>query len=147
MKADKIYVSLALVLFLTSLSWISSCTHNADISNLPEVCFVRDVLPIYSNNCAIPNCHDGTGENRALNTYIDIRNSVVPYNPDKSHSYSAIISKWGQNRMPPGQPLSEHNRTLIRVWIEQGANETTCPAAASAFNGKKDKVNNYRKPI
>jgi hypothetical protein len=29
--------------------------------------------------------------------------------------------------MPPKQPLSLENRTLIRVWIEQGAAETTCP--------------------
>jgi hypothetical protein len=144
MKHDKTCLSLLFLVTLTIASWITSCTHKADISGLPEICFARDVLPIYSNSCAITGCHDGSGEKGALNTYLDIRNSVVPYNPDKSQSYSAIISKWGQNLMPPGQPLSEEKRTIIRVWIEQGANETTCPPAASIYKGKEDKISNFR---
>jgi hypothetical protein len=138
MKPDKICFSLLVLITVTTVSWITSCKHDADISNFPEICFEKDVLPIYSNNCAITGCHDGSGEMGALNTYADIRNSVVPYNPDKSQSYSAIISKWGQNMMPPSQPLSQEKRTIIRVWIEQGANETTCPPAASNYKTRED---------
>lgn len=144
MKPDRICLFLVLLLILTTLSWISSCKHDADITGLPEICFDRDVLPIYRNSCAIAGCHDGNGDMGPLVTYTDIRNSVVPYNPDNSQSYSAIISKWNQNRMPPGQPISEHNRTIIRVWIEQGANETKCDTAASAYHGKEIKLNNPR---
>ena len=46
--------------------------------------------------------------------------------PTTAVLYQAIISKW-ENLMPPKQPLSLVNRTKIRVWIEQGANLTTCP--------------------
>jgi len=130
MKPDKIYLSLIILISLTAFSWFSSCTHTADIANLPEVCFDRDVLPIFLNNCAISRCHDGTrGSRMAFNNYTDIRASVVPNNPDASQSYQAIISKWG-NLMPPNQPLSQEQRTLIRVWIEQGANPTVCTDTA-----------------
>jgi mono/diheme cytochrome c family protein len=126
MKPDKIYLSLILLIGLTTFSWFSSCTHIADIATIPEVCFDRDVLPIFTNNCAISRCHDGSrGSRMAYNNYSDIFASVVPYNPDGSQSYQAIISKWG-NLMPPSQPLSQENRTIIRVWIEQGAGQTIC---------------------
>ena len=128
MKPDKIYISLSLLIILTTVSWISSCTHNADLTGLPEVCFERDVLWIYSNSCAISGCHDGKGEaGPALNNYTNIVNTVVPGNPDASSSYQAIISTWGENKMPPDEPISIDNRTTIRVWIEQGALNLPCP--------------------
>ncbi len=46
---------------------------------------------------------------------------------DKSEIYQSLVEKWGE-RMPPDKPLSIGNRMMIRVWIDQGANETTCPA-------------------
>ena len=62
MKPDKIYLSLVLLVILTTVSWISSCTHDANIADIPEVCFETDVLPIFKSSCAIPGCHDGGGE-------------------------------------------------------------------------------------
>jgi hypothetical protein len=126
MKPDKIYLSLVLIIFLTAISWFSSCTHQANIDGIPEVCFESEVLPIFINNCAISGCHDGGGESMPLNNYVDISHSVVPGNPGSSRSYQAIIAKMGENKMPPNQPLSLENRTLIRLWIEQGAGLTLC---------------------
>jgi hypothetical protein len=128
MKPDKIYLSLILLITITIFSWISSCTHVADISNFPEVCFERDVLPIFASNCAISGCHSGGGggdSHMAFDNYNDIISTVVPYNPDASQSYQAIIAKWG-NGMPPSQPLTQESRTIIRLWIEQGALQTIC---------------------
>lgn len=130
MKPDKIYLSLGLLIILTTVSWITSCTHKADITGIRKVCFTGEVLPIFLNNCAIPGCHSGFGgreSRRALNNYSDIRNSVVPGNPGASRSYQTIIDKMGENMMPPGQPLTLENRTLIRLWIEQGADSSVCP--------------------
>jgi hypothetical protein len=47
--------------------------------------------------------------------------------PNDSEIYKAITKTSGEDKMPPDQPLSADNRTLIRLWIEQGAKETTCP--------------------
>lgn len=128
MKPDKIYLSLALLVILTTISWITSCTHEAKIPDMPVICFEGDVLPIFANNCSISNCHDGQGESDlVLNNYPNISHYVVPGNPNSSKIYEAIIATIGENKMPPDQPLSLTNRTIIRLWIEQGARLTTCP--------------------
>ena len=143
MKPDKIYLSLSFLIILTTGVWITSCTHDADLTGLPEVCFERDVLPIYTNSCAISGCHDGKGESgRALNNYSDIVSTVVPGNPGASSSYQAIISTWGENKMPPNQPISLDNRTMIRLWIEQGALNTACKAAITTDDGLSFDQNN-----
>jgi hypothetical protein len=129
MKPDKICLSLTLIMTVTIISWITSCTHDAKISDFPEICFVRDVLPIFQNNCAITNCHDGGGResHMALNNYTNIIQHIVPGNPISSSLYQTIIAGVGENKMPPDQPLSLDNRTIIRIWIQQGAKPTTCP--------------------
>jgi hypothetical protein len=127
MKPDRIYLSLVLLIILTIVSWITSCTHDAKISDIPEVCFERDVKLIFTSNCAIAGCHDGTGESDLLlNDYTNISRSVVAGNPNSSRAYQAIIATMGENKMPPDQPLSLENRTIIRVWIQQGARPTVC---------------------
>lgn len=126
MKYAKINPFPVLIFSLATLFWISSCTHNPVIDNIPEVCFERDVLPIFQNNCAISGCHSGTGESHfSLNSYVSIREAVVPGQPNSSRLYTAILGS-GENLMPPGKPLTLGNRTIIRLWIEQGASLTTC---------------------
>jgi hypothetical protein len=141
MKPDKISLFLASLVILTAISWITSCTHDADISSMPEICFKRDVQLIIGTNCAISGCHDGTGEAMPLTTYTEIRNEVEPGNPDKSPLYQAIIATWGENKMPPDQPLTQENRTIIRVWIEQGAAEVKCDAVSVANGINEVSVN------
>ena len=147
MKLNRLSFSLIALLFLTGISWITSCTHDAKINDLPEVCFARDVLPIFQTSCAISGCHDGGGhEAMALNSYATISRTVTPGKPDGSQAYSAITSTWGENKMPPQQPLSLENRTIIRVWIEQGARETTCTIPVGTGNGKESATSINVKP-
>ena len=138
MKPDKIYLSLTLLILLIVFSWFTSCTHVASIANLPEVCFTGDILPIFTSNCAIAGCHDGGGREsrRAMNNYADIMQDITPGNAGASRIYQTIIAKW-TNRMPPRQPLSLENREKIRIWIEQGAIESsaTCPTTITGGNG------------
>jgi len=124
MKFDKICLLLSLTILITIFSWITSCTHVANIANIPEVCFTSDILPIFTSNCAISGCHDGGGrESRlSLSSYSEIIKGVT------------IISKWG-NMMPPNKPLSFDNRTKIRIWIEQGAKETVCTDTTGTGGG------------
>lgn len=145
MKPDKIYLSLALLMILITFSWFTSCTHVANIANIPEVCFTGDVLPIFINNCAMTGCHDGGGrESRmTLNNYADISGSVIPGNPNGSRAYQAIIAKRSENMMPPRQPLSLADRTIIRLWIEQGAGQTTCPGSTGNGGGTGGGGSNY----
>ena len=124
MKPGKIVLSLALVIILTTSSWITSCTHQTDTSNVPEICF-KDVYNIIQPNCVQAGCHDGNSEARDYTSYQGIRNAVVPGDPDKSPLYKAITSVRGENKMPPDEPIAEELRSTIRYWIEQGAVDST----------------------
>jgi mono/diheme cytochrome c family protein len=136
MKPGKILL-IAGILFITLiLTWIVSCKHDLLLDNIPEICFERDVLPVFQNNCAISGCHDGNGEsNLILNSYVPISHAVEPGNPYASNIYKAIIATSGENKMPPGQPLSTDNRIKIRLWIEQGAGLTTCTETTGSNPG------------
>jgi hypothetical protein len=128
MKIDKTHLSPRLILLLLILPWILSCTHTANIDNIPVICFEKEVLPVFQNNCAIAGCHDGSGETHLLlNSYVPISHAVDPGKPNSSRIYQAIVATWGENKMPPDHPLSLENRTIIRLWIEQGAGLTSCP--------------------
>ncbi len=128
MKTDKVPLFLGLLFLFTVTSWIVSCSHSADLSGLPAVCFDRDLLPVFLNSCAKSGCHDGSGESGlVLNSYSNIMNGVVPGSPNSSSVYKSIVKTTGENKMPPDQPLSTDNRILIRIWIEQGAGQTPCP--------------------
>jgi len=136
MKIYKISVFPGLVYIFSAFFWITSCTHNAVLDNIPELCFERDVLPIFQNSCAISGCHDGAGEsNLALNSYVPISHAVEPGKPYSSPVYKAILAISGDNMMPPGKPLSLNNRTIIRLWIEQGALLTICQNTPGQVNG------------
>jgi hypothetical protein len=140
-KINMVYLFLILILFIVSFSWITSCQHIADITDLPEICFARDVLPVFQNSCAISGCHDGQGEsNLTLTNYSGISPGVVPGKPYSSRIYKSIASSKGENKMPPGRPLSLENRTIIRLWIEQGAGLTVC-SDTFGTNGGGPKIN------
>lgn len=97
MKIDKVYLFLSLIFIFTTASRVTSCTHNANIDNLPLVCFERDVLPIFQNNCAISGCHNGTGESGLiLNSYVPISHAVEPGKPYSSRIYNSIIATSGE---------------------------------------------------
>lgn len=129
MKSLRGYSLLFTTAFLAVCSLLlSSCRHEAlTDQNLPEICFERDILPVFRNSCSITGCHDGTGESSyVFDNYIDISHSVVPGKPQESPAYKAVITSFGEGRMPPDQPLSLESRTLIRLWILQGARLTSC---------------------
>lgn len=141
MNSYKILVSYFFIFLVAVPSLIFSCRHNADISDIPEVCFEGDVLPVIKNSCAMAGCHDGSSEtDLKLDNYLSISNAVTPGDPYSSAIYKAITATAGENKMPPDHPLSLENRTLIRVWIEQGAKLTVCPDT-SGNNGGGSYVN------
>jgi hypothetical protein len=144
MKIDKGYLFPVSVVIFSVILWLSSCRHDTLISSdIPEICFEKEVLPIFQNNCGMAGCHDGGGrESRSsFNNYADISNGVVAGNPKGSRLYQAIIGKSGEGRMPPDSPLSLESRTIIRLWIEQGAKQTVCSDSSSQTSGNSSPYN------
>lgn len=104
-----------------------SCTHEpAGIEDLDTVCFDTQILPILQTSCGISGCHDGSGEESRINDYNSVKDIVVSGDPHGSKLYQVITSINGENLMPPKQPLSKEQRTLIQIWIAQGAQNKIC---------------------
>lgn len=113
--------------FLVLLIFLASCKHqDINLADYPEICFEEEILPIFQSNCVM--CHGPGGEESGypLNSYNAIMKGVVSGKPFESQVYKVLSATW-VNMMPPDNPISKENRTLIRLWIEQGAQNTSCP--------------------
>jgi hypothetical protein len=119
----------AILLFATI---IDSCRHDTILIEEPAgsdsiIYFNTQVLPIFINNCTATGCHGIDGNRRLkLTSYSEIMKEVSPGNPNSSQVYTAITSVYG-NVMPPNKPLDINQRTIIRLWIMQGAKNNVAP--------------------
>lgn len=126
MKKEIIFYSVFIGFFGTILI---SCVHDLpNVKDMPTVCFTSEVLPIFKGSCAMSGCHDSkTAESGlVLDNYSSIMQAITAGDAKNSEAYQVIVAKWF-NAMPPDKPISQDARTLIRIWIDQGAKNTTCP--------------------
>jgi hypothetical protein len=114
------YLSALLIIGLGAVIFlVNSCQQvGVPADQMQTIDFKNQIIPIYSVNCGV--CHNGGGDlGYNFNDSTDIKNSVVPYSLSQSKSYQAMISTF--QIMPPNNPLSTSNRTIVMLWIEQGA--------------------------
>lgn len=119
------FISALLIFGLGSLLFlVNSCKHDGiPADQFPTVNFNEQILPIFQNSCGTSGCHDSRGEAGYVFTdYSNIMKAITAGDADKSTAYKAITSTF--QLMPPNNALPIEKRTLIRLWIEQGANET-----------------------
>lgn len=117
------------------LFFLNACTHPAYVlpdsqrTNDPEICFERDILPIFISNCAMSNCHSATRAEKGyvLDNYQNImRKGIVPGNYAASAIYQSVSGGNGSGeddeKMPQGlPPLNATQLDLLRRWIAAGA--------------------------
>lgn len=129
----------------------NSCVHQpfvlpvAQQTGDPDICFERDILPIFQSNCAKSGCHNAASheEGYVLDNYANIRKKgIVPGNPSASKIYESIAYSSGEDAMPQGAPpLSAANINLVRRWIAGGAIDSgacasfTCDTNAFTYSG------------
>lgn len=99
------------------------------------ISFQHQVLPIMVSACAYSGCHDAATaeEGVVLDSYEHIRREVRPGSPNRSELYESITD--GEDDImppPPAARLTGAQIAIIRDWIEQGAEETTCGAPCDA---------------
>ncbi len=117
----------AILLVLSSFVF-ASCMHTADVTDIPDVCFEKEVLPIFQNNCAMSGCHgSGSHEEFDATTYAGIMEVISPNSLSESEAYMSITNNLQIMPPSPYKALSKEQRTTIAVWITQGAKNTTCP--------------------
>jgi uncharacterized membrane protein len=114
------------ILIILAISFISfsSCKHEIDLSNAPEMTFSYDVQPIIATRCAMQGCHSATGyEELPLVTYEDVMEIVKAGKSHDSELYEVINELDNEKRMPPlpDTKLADKQILNIMVWIEQGA--------------------------
>lgn len=114
-------------------------TNNPCDSNI--VYFEKDILPIFTANCAMSGCHDpASAEDEViLNNYQNIMatGEIKPNNPNESKAYEVLITTKPDKVMPrpPMQRLSQAQIDLIAKWINQGAKNVNCNAGACDTTG------------
>jgi hypothetical protein len=95
-----------------------------------QVCFERDVLPIFQSNCTMSGCHDAVTRQKGFNftSYSSIMASVRREDDGFEEILEKITEDRRDKRMPPPpkNPLTADQIAMIRKWIEQGAVETKC---------------------
>jgi hypothetical protein len=137
-----------IVILFSIAGMLSSCKHEPNnLANLPIVCFDTQVQPIFSGSCAMAGCHSGGGRERGgfdPSSYSSLMNSVKAGDPWGSTAYTIVSSPNNPNMMPPQghKPLTLEQRTLIEVWILQGAKDTRCDTAATGGTQGLSKIIN-----
>jgi ankyrin repeat protein len=91
-----------------------------------KVDFGRDVLPLLRQNCI--GCHGPTQQMNAFR--LDRRSAalhggtqtvLIPGSSASSRLYHRLIGNQFGNQMPPSGPLPSEQVTVIKAWIDQGA--------------------------
>ena len=131
MKRNKtLRISLILVFAASVLTLVQvRCRHDGlKVDELDKVCYEKDISPIFLNSCGTTGCHDSQGGEAgySFTNYAGVMKAVTPSDAQKSIAYKAITGKGFVQLMPPAGALTEKERILIRVWIDQGAVQTDC---------------------
>ncbi len=131
MRIKIIFTLLAITLFVTSWTIENEEIYNPD----DNICFERDVLPIFLENCALSGCHNSESRKHGniFDSYDNIMNSnkgrsIIPYNLKKSKIYKKITEDKNEDRMPPqpNPPLTGAEIAMINKWIMAGAPNSKC---------------------
>jgi hypothetical protein len=116
---------------LAFMIFFAGCEHQAipPCSHLPKkISFNDNLIPVFEENCALPDCHSGKRPEGNLNLTPDSaykylmrrgKGYVDTLRPEYSLVYQKLISS--TDRMPPDGRLDTCSILLIRKWIEQGA--------------------------
>jgi len=90
------------------------------------ISFSRHIQPIFAEHCF--QCHGPDEEQREADLRLDMEvsakeSAIEPNHPEDSELIARVVSDDPDLRMPPGEakPLSKHEISLLRRWIESGA--------------------------
>jgi hypothetical protein len=108
------------------------------------VCFERDVMPIFADNCAVSGCHTASNPNPPEGILLDTYDQIIAAmkhdddDGDDDHDneiLDVITEDDVDKRMPYMRPaLSAAKIDIIRRWINQGAKNEPCEDPGSGGN-------------
>ena len=132
MRINRKNLAYSFLLFAAIFVIINSCTHPPYVMPVsqrtgdPNICFERDILPIFISNCAKSGCHDAESHKSGykLDNYTDImKKGIVPGNYAASVIWQSVaVKSFNVSSMPiESAALSAGDIQLIRTWIATGA--------------------------
>jgi len=126
------------LLLIAGLLPTAACTHNALEQPAPApsciadsaeaISFSRNIIPIFTQHCALPDCHSGSSPEGNLNLEADVAYAQLTRpgrwymdttDPKGSLLYSQMISV--TDPMPPTGKLDDCTIRTVLKWIEQKA--------------------------
>jgi hypothetical protein len=130
----KVFYQIGFLLCLIVIGY-NSCTYHKEEQVAPlcsgvtpdSVSFSNDIIPIFTTNCAMSGCHEGSSPGGNLNlsavsAYSQLSKKGSGYinvsNPTYSVLYSSLVS--GSPPMPPSGSISSCDLQLIKNWMSQG---------------------------
>lgn len=106
--------------------------------NPDTVYFNEDIKPLLISNCTMSGCHNDVdhADGMSFMTYNQLMSEgiVSTNNPTNSDLYDAITETDPDKVMPrpPMAPLSAAQIQMILTWMQQGAQNNSCPKVAVA---------------
>lgn len=126
------------------ITLVNSCMHESiGISTLDSVYFDKQIFPIIQNNCTASGCHNESSEEFPLTSYDEILKQLNPGSSINSKLYKAITASYS-NPMPPDKPLTVMQRSLIKIWIDQGAKNNKAPTSDTSQTDTTKVVEKYK---
>jgi hypothetical protein len=123
---NKIIVALYASVYFSACAYdkleTKPCAANPEV-----VSFSEDLIPLFTTNCAIPNCH--IGPNPAGNLQLDSANAYAELTQagsgyvDTTNARGSILyiqMTVASSVMPPSGKLDDCKIDLIEKWIQQG---------------------------
>lgn len=120
------------IVLVSCLLILTTCTKD---QAGPDGCFQEDVLPIFVSNCTMSGCHNSKDRRAGydLSNYEGIMKGIKAKHPLRSEIYNTIK---GSNPSMPEKPygkLSSGDVSMIKLWINMGARNTSnCRACDTA---------------
>ncbi len=136
MNRKKVYgFSLILMVTASALALVQiRCRHDGiNVNDIDKVCYEKDIAPIFQSCGAATGCHNQQSSEGGyvFTDYNSVMKAITPFDAQKSIAYKAITGKGFTQLMPPAGALSQKERILIRVWIDQGAENTPCTSSGN----------------
>ncbi len=137
MNRKKVYgFSLILMVTASVLAVVQiQCRHDGiNVDDIDKVCYEKDIAPIFQSCSAASGCHNQQSSEGGyvFTDYNSVMKAITPFNAQKSAAYKAITGKGFVQLMPPAGALSQKERILIRVWIDQGAENSLCTTSGKS---------------
>ncbi len=105
-----------------------------------SICFEKDILPIFKNNCATTGCHNNLSHQKdyVLDSYDNImknKNGIPKGEPNNSDIYNAIIKFKHEDKNVSGySPLTNETIILVKNWILDSAKNIPCGGTCETSN-------------